>query len=356
MGSFDSGLKRKKGNLISLIILVVFSLPTIASSVDESRFQPFVERHDNGWIDWQEGLIYGVGRGYLQKNENSRIKAQRAANVIASGSIVKLAAGLNLDDAQTLQTIGKGKVVVKLRAFLRDRPHKSSFVEGKDPYYEVVRVASLKGVSGLTAKLIDYFSKDPVWKDFPVPERGDDAELVDEDQPWLLLDARGLNDNDKVSPALFPKIKSDTGETIYDLKGVEEQALKNRGMMNYVVTDESSEDLRSDHRLIENILAAAGLIAGVDEAIAEDGKRRKKRRRYIVKDVKEVQGLAKTNLVVSAKDAKNLKAEDSASRILKKCRVVVIASSPIGGVEGAIPRLLAMNKDDRQKKRPLILQ
>ena len=118
-------------------------------------------------------------------------------------------------------------------------------------------------------------------------------------------------------------------------------------MISYVVSDEPSEDLRSDHRLIDNILAAAGLIGGVDEALADDNKRRKKRRRYIVKDVKAVQGLAKTNLVVSAKDAKNLKAEDSASRILKKCRVVVIASSPIGGVEGAMPRLLAMNEGSR---------
>ncbi|MEN8142671.1 MAG: hypothetical protein ABFQ82_03625, partial [Thermodesulfobacteriota bacterium] len=148
MGSSDKRLKRKKGGLIALVILGFLCLPVISASVDESRFQPYLEKHDNGWIDWQEGLIYGIGRGYLLKNENSRIRAQRAANVIASGSIVKLAAGLNLDDAQTLQTIGKGQAVVKLRAFLRDRSHKSSFVEGKDPYYEVVRVASLKGVSG----------------------------------------------------------------------------------------------------------------------------------------------------------------------------------------------------------------
>ena len=345
MRSSDSRLNRKQGRLIGLIILVILCLPTISASVDESRFQPYIEKHDNGWIDWQEGLIYGIGRGYLLKNENSRIRAQRAANVIASGSIVKLAAGLNLDDTQTLQTIGKGKVVVKLRAFLRDKPSKSSFVEGKDPYYEVVRVASLKGVSGLTAKLIDYFSKDPVWKDFPIPAReSDDAGLDDDDQPWLLLDARGLTNNEKVSPALFPKIQSEEGEIIYDVKGVGEKALKERGMMNYVVTDESFEDLRSDHRLLDNLLAAAGLIAGVDEALAEERQRRRKRRRYIVQDVKAVQGLAKTNLVVSAKDAKKLKAEDSASRILKKCRVVVIASSPIGGVEGAIPRLLAMHE------------
>ena len=49
--------------------------------------------------------------------------------------------------------------------------------------------------------------------------------------------------------------------------------------------------------------------------------------------------------MISAEDAVKLKAEDSSSRILKKCRVVVIVSSPIGGVEGTIPTLLAATAD-----------
>jgi hypothetical protein len=51
--------------------------------------------------------------------------------------------------------------------------------------------------------------------------------------------------------------------------------------------------------------------------------------------------LAKTNLLVNAEDAKALQVEDASSQILKKCRVVVIVSSPVGGVEGALPMMLA---------------
>jgi hypothetical protein len=62
------------------------------------------------------------------------------------------------------------------------------------------------------------------------------------------------------------------------------------------------------------------------------------RRRYIVKKVETVQGLAHTNLIVSNDDAQALATEDAASRILKKCRVIVIVNSPIGGVEGSTGR------------------
>jgi hypothetical protein len=338
--------KNRLARTIGLVLFCLLCLPAISASVDESRFEPYIEKHDIGWIDWENGLIYGVGRGYLNKNGKDRSRAKRASSVIASGNIVKMAAGLNLDDAQTLQTIGEGRVVVRLRAFLRDRTHKSSFIEGDDPYYEEIRVASLRGISGLTAKLIDYFSKEPVWKDFPTRDLEQQPTAInDEDQPWLLLDARDLPGNDQVEPALFPKIISDDGEKLYDLSVAEQSALIERGMINYVVTDESTADLRSDVKLLDRLLARAGLILKVPEARAEEKQKRKKRRSYIVKDVKAVQGLAKTNLVISAEDAVKLKSEDSSSRILKKCRVVVIVSSPIGGVEGTIPTLLAGIRD-----------
>jgi hypothetical protein len=78
-------------------------------------------------------------------------------------------------------------------------------------------------------------------------------------------------------------------------------------------------------------------------AIAEEGKIRKKRRRFIIKKVQGLQGLSKTNLVISQKDALALQKEDSASRILKNCRVIVIVSSPVGGVEGKLPGYLSVN-------------
>ena len=52
-----------------------------------------------------------------------------------------------------------------------------------------------------------------------------------------------------------------------------------------------------------------------------------------------------TNLLISDTDTRQLKSEDASSRILKQCRVIVIVSSPIGGVEGKTDTLLAKVSD-----------
>jgi hypothetical protein len=346
---------RRPAKIVALIALCLLFLPAISASVDETRFTAYIEKHANGWIDWQNGLIYGIGRGYVNKHDGNRPLSKGAGGVLASGNIVKLAAGLHLDDARTLESLGRGKVTVNLEAFIRDKVHQTTYVEnGDDPYFEVVKVADMKGITGLTAKLLDHFSKAQDWQDLPVRNLEPRADLGDEGEPWLLIDARGLAGKAQPQPALFPKIKSESGEEVYDVKQVEEAALINRGMMSYVTTTASAEELRSDARLVDRLLASAGLIVGVNEAQAKTELRslgipvtvapaaeaprggRQKRGKYIVKDAKNVQGLAKTNLVLSAEDAMELQAEDANSQILKKCRVVVVVSSPIGGIEGAL--------------------
>jgi hypothetical protein len=373
MGASHRIKGRRAARIVALIVLALLCLPAISASVDENRFEAYIERHANGWIDWRNGLIYGIGRGYLGKNRNNRPLAQGVGGVLASGNIVKLAAGLHLDDARTLEALGDGKVTINLTAFIRDKQYQSTYLENDgDPYYEIIKVASMKGISGLTAKVLDHLARDPAWRDLPVPNPEPSADLADEGQPWLLLDARGLTDNRQVQPALFPKIRSEAGEEIYTVKSVEEAALINRGMMSYVTTSASAEELRRDARLVDEILSRAGLLLGSGEAraatiekslsripapgqppapIAGDDPaprpERRQRGRYVVAEVKDVQGLAKTNLVIGTADAMELQAEDGNSRILKKCRVVVLLSSPIGGIEGALPGRLAHLESSR---------
>ncbi|MEJ2199915.1 MAG: hypothetical protein P8X63_02710 [Desulfuromonadaceae bacterium] len=60
-----------------------------------------------------------------------------------------------------------------------------------------------------------------------------------------------------------------------------------------------------------------------------------------MKKVQNLQGLSRTNLVISEKDAQELKQEDASSQILQKCRVIIIVSSPIGGIEARFVPVLA---------------
>ncbi|EKD34607.1 MAG: hypothetical protein ACD_75C02263G0001 [uncultured bacterium] len=283
--------------------------------------------------------------------------------MLASGNIVKLASGLHLDDTATLESLGAaGKVSINLNAFIRDREFKSTYAENNgDPYYEIIKVAEMKGISGLTAKLLDYLSRDPAWKELPIRSPEPRADLDDDPGPWLLVDARDLPYGRQVQPALFPKIISSNGEMIYSVGSVEAEALVRRGMVSYVATDVSGEELRAgdgDGRRIDQLLERIGMVFATGVAAATTIERsipnipftgktadpkteRRRRGTYIVVDAQNVEGLAKTNLLVSAEDAKALQEEDASSRILKKCRVVVIVSSPIGGSEGSLPMMLA---------------
>lgn len=345
--------------ILSFIFLLC--LPGVSAGFDESLLEPHIERHANGWIDWKNGAIYGIGRAYLNKNRNNRPLTKGTAGVVASGNIVRLAAGLHLDDTATLEKLGAaGKVSINLQAFVRDREFTSIFVENNgDPYYEVTKVAEMKGLSGLTARLLDHLAKDPVWRELPIKTPEARAESTENEGPWLLVDARELPGGVQVQPALFPKIVSQDGKVVYSLRETEEQALVSRGMISYVSTVAHGRTLRADHSgklgdLLSLLPLALGPgtvhadtitrpIPGIPLPAAPNGPKpeRKQRGKYLVVDAQDVDGLSKTNLVVSAEDAKTLKAEDASSRILKKCRVIVIASSPIGGIEGSLETLLA---------------
>ncbi len=309
-------------------------------------FSPYISEDHGGWIDWDNGVIYGVGKGYLDLNGGSKQRAFRAAQALALQSILKQAAGIQIDDRNTIQSFGGGRVVVQLRGLIRFEEHGRRFVSGAGrPHFEVTRRADLHGVEGLTAKLLDHFkSKGLPWTAFPEPASSSAAPSheADEEETWLVLDARHLARDPArkgVQPALFPKVLSASGtEPVYDLTGVDQAAFQQGGMARYVVSDAPADDIRSDRDLMDRIMS----IISPDEAFAGEKKRRK-RRKLIVKKVQDAEGLARTNLVISDADARELKSSGAASKMLKKCRVIVVVNSAIGGIEGALPLPLAAN-------------
>ena len=338
--------KTVRWKTIVCIILFILFLPAFSSSIEDDRFLPFIEKYPNGRIDWDSGIIYGIGRGYLHLNKNSENIAIRAAQVIAAGNILKVAAGVRIDDRRTLATLGKDRVVIELKALVRYKVHKTEFIKNdRQPYYEVTLSAPLTGVEGLTSMLITSLKTVPLdWMNLPKPSG--EAVTEDEEKPWLVLDARDLSKENRVKPAVFPKILSETGEIIYEPGNVDETAIIKRGMARYVVSEEPMEGLVSQKDSVERILERAGFIIKTVEAVAGEPEKRGRRKNYIVKDVKQAQGLMNTNLLISAADTQDLKSEDASSRILKQCRVIVIVSSPIGGIEGRIQRFLAKIPDD----------
>ncbi len=324
--SFEKRFKR-----LFLIALILSLLLRASSWAGSDKFSPFVESFPNGKIDWDNGIFYGVGIGYPHLNKGSKAKALKVAQAKALSAILQVASRLRVDDRSTLGDLEKEKVIIQIRGLILYEPHDRQFNEkGEHPFYRVTYRAPIKGVKGLTKKLLTHLRSRPSsWQDFP---REEAVEEQDESQPWLVLDARGLARQSPVQAALFPRIVTEAGEKVYDLNSVEEGALVKRGMARYVISDKSLTEMGFMQR--QRPFFSFMDLFSPRIAHGEEKLRRKKRGKYIIQNVREAKGLMKTNLVISESDARDIRNEDASSRILKKCRVIVIVSSSLGGIEG----------------------
>lgn len=317
-------------NLLLWALLLYLPLATAAPP----NMDAYVQRHEQGWIDWQNGLIYGVGKAPLKRNKGSKLRAKKAAQAMARANIIKLARQIQIDSENSIKTYDGGRLNRVIKAFIQDSEHSSRFVKSaQEPYYEVTQVAPIKGVNGLTSKLLSQIDSTqwPEIKETTAPV----AEVEqDEDQPWLVLDASHLKLANQINPALLPTILSNSGETLYQPTSVNSQALRQRGMAEYVVLDGPAGQLQASTNLPRELMELILEIVAGPEAHAKEKRKRRKRKKFVVAKVEDTQGLAKTNLVVSNQDAQNLKKSDDSSGVLEKCRVVVVVSSKYGGIEG----------------------
>ena len=330
---------------ISLLPFLTFLFlwpPSIAIAEDKQPLAAYIESFPQGWIDWENGIIYGVGKAYLNQNDNSKNKSLRADQLIAQQSILKVAARIRLNDRQTLETVGKDPGLIHLKALMRSTEHQVEFESNDNqPHFKVTLKAPITGIEGLTVNVLNHLKKTSAeWQFFPKQPAKRDVE--NEEAPWLLLDARPLMAQHEVKPALFPKIITPSGRTIYDLNTVEKDALIKRGMAQYAVSNLTTQQLRSKTNIKDDMISSVLQLLFVRKAYAGEDKKKRKRRKFIVSEVKQAQGLMKTNLIISEDDARRVSAEDGSSRILKKCRVIILISSPVGGIEGSLPHYLAL--------------
>jgi hypothetical protein len=336
-----TGHLTRKGSFRScrfLLALLFFSgvLPPVSGAAG-ATFLPFVEPFPQGKVDWANGYFYGTGRGYPHLNDGSGARATKVAQARALSAILKVASGLQVDDRRVLADLENERMVIEIKALIRYELFEETWVqEGAEPFYRVTYRAPMRGVNGLTKRLLPYV------KTGTGPAATGGERVPDDEGPWLVLDARNLGPEARVQPALFPKIVSAAGGILSDLHTVDEEALARRGMARYVITHRSPEEIMAG-------LQPEGprgflRFLGPAWAMAEEKTDRKRQRTYVVKDVTRVEGLAKTNLVISEADAREIQHEDAASQILKRCRVIVAVPGSLGGIEGGVPTRLARSR------------
>lgn len=147
---------------LAVICLVAVLFPYDGGAAEPKKFSSYIERFPQGSIDWDNGMIYGYGKAYTDAY-GDRKQALSAARSMASSSIVKLAAGVRLNDELFMKSLGKGRVAIRIEAFVKYKYEQKKLVTNtKRAFYEVIRMTPVKGVEGLTAKLIDHFKTAPV--------------------------------------------------------------------------------------------------------------------------------------------------------------------------------------------------
>ena len=309
------------------------------SWAQEKLFKPFIESRPNGQVDWDNGYFYGVGLGSLKLNANSQAQALKVAQAGALSSILQVAAQIRVDDQRTLLDLEQQQIIIRIHGLIEYEPFDQQTIKkGGDSFMQVTYRAPLRGVKGLTRQLLTRF-RDSVTPLQEMPVSQSKAE-ADASLPWLVLDARGLTADRSPQPALFPKIVTENNETVSDANTVDEEALVEQGMIHYVVSSKKPEEI-SLNRSGNLLVAFKKLLVGPATAWAQGQNLPQKRGRYIVKNVQQTQGPGRTTLVISAADAKALKSENETQRALQKCRVIVVVSSYVGGIEGVLPEWLA---------------
>ncbi|HSP05524.1 MAG TPA: hypothetical protein VLR94_00015, partial [Acidobacteriota bacterium] len=144
----------------------------------------------------------------------------------------------------------------------------------------------------------------------------------------VVIDARAI----AVSPALFPKVQDPQKKDVYSVKHVSQDDLQKRGMASYATV---SRDVQIT-RLFPKALVIPVSYMPEGAADSAKAKRRQGYKPLVVKATGADGKAIKANLVVSEEDARKLQQLDQATGALKQCRVVVVVSSEVGGLEGLL--------------------
>ncbi len=260
---------------------------TSAPLITQTTVGAFIEKTPYGEINWTDGYIIAYGKGAIPKGLNQDIcdsMAKRAAILDAHARALEMAQNINLDGDSTV----KGFVSKDSRLFYRLKgliARVVPFDQYKNgDFYNVKIKVPFYGMRGMQVVFLNAYikSNSKSVKALPTNNR-------------IVIDARGTG----LKPALFVRIKDQTGNNVYTVKDVDRSSLQHRGMIQYVTSTTIQPD---------DVQAKA-----VNAYGRQNG-----------------------NIVISSSDADKLKQKGSDSA-LSSGNVVVITDSPVGGTEGSLP-------------------
>jgi hypothetical protein len=289
------------------------------------QMKNFVQKYPQGEINWGDGFIIAHGKGEITspKDPNAEAKAARAAELDAKAHLLEIINDIPVDDQ--VRAGGEKKMSFALQGFVQGAQIAAQTKSGTT--VTVTVQAPIRGVKGLSMTILGYYTPEPP----AVAEAVQPTALPDADNfTGVVIDARKV----PVNPAVFPKIKDTKNHDVHSVQSVNREDLEKRGMASYAVVARDVEI----SRLFPH--AAVITIAYMPEGDQSAPSKQKRRQGYkpLVVTAVDAGGQLKANLIVSEEDAKKMKTVDEKTGAMKQCRVVVVVSSEVGGLEGLLMR------------------
>lgn len=285
------------------------------------QMKNFVQKYPQGEINWGDGFIIAHGKGEITsvKDPHAEEKATRAAELDAKAHLLEIINDIPVDDR--IRAGEDKKMSFALQGFVQGAQVAASTKSGTT--VTVTVQAPIRGVKGLGMTILGYYTPEPP----PVAEAVKPEGLPQPEQyTGVVIDARKV----PVNPAILPKVKDTKNHEVHTAQTVNREDLEKRGMASYAVV---ARDVEISRLFPHAAVIAVAYMPDTEPTGPSKQKRRQGYKPLVVSAV-DAGGNLKANLIVSEQDAKKLKAVDEKTGAMKQCRVVVVVSSEVGGLEG----------------------
>ncbi|MBI5747061.1 MAG: hypothetical protein HZA13_08675 [Nitrospirae bacterium] len=297
----------KANQSIALLTMAIIFLVS-AALAQEPAYQDIVEPAVQGSVNWTKGTISAGGIAFPPDNvtdpSRARVMTERAAFVVALRNLLEVVKGVRVDATTVVENfmLKSDTIQTQVSGFVRGAQTAGKKVN-PDGSVEVIVVVPLWGDGALTGLLADT-KKVGTQVIETAPSPGDYTELI--------LDARGMG----ITPVVFPTIADESGNVIYAPDYVSREDALRSGMARYVTTKPEVRSQKFEDR---------------SDSSSAQGGRKPLKIKAVGKDKK-----LSANLIISADDAKKVKASDKIADFLRRCRVTIIIDALISGTEGKL--------------------
>ncbi|HSE41304.1 MAG TPA: hypothetical protein VLH08_11120 [Acidobacteriota bacterium] len=335
--------EQKRGNKYWVKIQANVAIPAeyVMNKVEEREelgepMQNYVQKYPQGEVNWGEGFVHAYGKGVIESGK-SEDEAARAAEIDAKAHLLEIVHDIPVDDRSKAGE--NERMSFALEGFVQGAEVVARSRQGST--VNVTVRAPVRGVKGLSMTLYGFYTPPPpdvteviiptrkkttVKKEPPKPEQ------KPEQFTGIVIDARAV----PTTPAIFPKIQDTKKREVYGVSKVSQEDLEKRGMASYAIV---AREVKIS-RMFPNAII---IRASYSPDPPKPGEKKKRRQGYNPMLVKAAgtDGKLKATLIVSEADAQKIVDADDESGVLKNCKVVVVVSSEVGGLEGKLhlPRL-----------------